>query len=161
MIESLLCQALIDALSPIAVAPVVFQGNWLLDESGTFKGMEIYDAAKIEVNVEPRRYDDYFGHILDFRCEIVVSLTMEHDPTYRALCVSYMKIVDRLEMWQGKISRVKADLTLKNANGAAVFDPVGFRLDGGNNAIDPATGTQTIIQSFTIRGRNTRHLSAD
>ncbi len=154
-VEQQLCKRLADILKEL-LPGVDVEGNFLPDETDTFKGMDVYQGASIDVVVSTRAYDTFSTHTAELRVDINGELPVESDPDLSATIGLYADIVHLLEDWRGDIASVKRDLTLKDGEDCTIFDPVGLRLDNGDFELDPESKSRTFQLPFTVRGRITK-----
>jgi len=127
------------------------EGNWAVDES-YLKGVDTATTEKLEINVSPRKYDGYTSRMAEFSVSLEGEFSLADDASFARTTEVYELMVGKLDEWHGDITAVKRDLSVSEGNGCR-FDPVGFRLDGGNVEIDRDTKTRHITQQFTIKGR--------
>jgi len=130
------------------------EGNWLVDDD-FLKGVESGKTEKMEISVSPRKYDGYTSRVAEFAVTIDTTFSLADDADLIRTVEAYELIVGKLEQWHADISAVKSDLYFNNEIEHIGFDPVGFKIDGGNFDIDRETKTRHLTQQFTIKGRIT------
>ncbi len=146
-VEQQLCKRLADILKEL-LPDVDVEGNFLPDETDTFKGMDIYRGGRLDVVVGTRKYESYTSLTAEMDVALEGEFPVAEDADLTASLETYERIVGLLETWHGDVAAVKSALTIDG-----VFGPVGLRLSGGVFELDRETKTRVLSQTFTLRGR--------
>ena len=165
VIEQEICKRVATAFKAVLPGFDV-EGNFLPDETGTFKGMEVYSPGKLIVTVGARSYPAYTTLIATVRVELECEIPVEADASLERALAAFGAATALLEEWHGNLAAVKRDIgitpggagesgqvTPGGAGESGGFDPVGLRLSGGDFDLDRDDKTRRFSQSFEIKGR--------
>ena len=147
VIEQEICKRVATAFKAVLPGFDV-EGNFLPDETGTFKGMEVYSPGKLIVTVGARSYPAYTSLIATLEVSLECEIPVEADASLERAVAAFGAMTALLEEWHGSLAAVKRDLTVEDG-----FDPVGLRLSGGDFDLDRDDKTRRFSQSFEIKGR--------
>ena len=151
LVEKRIMEKLDAALKAANVEGVEVVGAWQPSAAGTVKATESAALGYLTVKVNPREYDGYLTKGCALSCTVELDVRAESD----ANGASYLAITDALAdvlfHWHDAVENVVADFS--DIDG---FDPVGFRLDGGEVGVDKTAAVWTYLHNFTLRGVITR-----
>lgn len=145
VLEKRLCERIVLRLHE-GLSGVSVEGSWLPESNNIIKGASNPNAsARIDVSVGARSYNGYTSRVAEIKVRIEGRFAASIDKDAQKAACAYGTLTDGiLERWQADIQAVKSDLTLED------FEPIGFRLDGGDWEID--ADDRVFTQSFTLKG---------
>ncbi len=147
MIEQDIEKAVIERVGAIGIDGMDVSGLWQPSAEGVVKGTEgSGSTAFLAVVANPRSSETFSLPRADITVSLALAVLVDRAPDGDALREFTEPLFALLADWQANISSVKADFTVEG------FNPVGFRLDGGNVSYDRAARAWSVSQSFTLRG---------
>ena len=148
MIEKEIEQAVLEAVSSLAMDGLDIDGIWQKSPDGRAKGSEDPNArAILRVVAAPRRFDAFSSPKVNVPVSIALSVRMETAPDGEALSAYTRPLFDLLQEWQLSVDAVKNEFTTMH------FSPFGIRVDGGDIGFSgEPRNCWTITQKFTLRG---------
>ena len=143
--ERTLCRKLVHILRE-RLPGIAVEGTWLSESNNIVKGAaNPNSSARVDVNVGTRAYGGFSSRVTEIKVRIEGRFAAPIDKDAQKAADAYGTLTDGiLERWQADIQAVKSDLTLED------FEPVGFRLDGGDWETD--ADDRFFTQSFTLKG---------
>lgn len=152
MIEQLLEAAFMAKIAELEIAGLVVYGFWQPTELGVLKAIETAAPAALGVVTAPRSYETYTSAKAVFTTVATLKIRRDSNPTGAELAQYAEPVFDLFQSWQMSIDKVKNDFTLTDNQGAPLFTPHGFKLDGGAPRIEPDAGAWSVTQTLTLRG---------
>ena len=152
MIEKLVESAVIAKIAALNLSRAAVTGFWQATATGVPKGREGGEPVQIAVVVSPRSYESFTSAKAQLRVAVTMTVRRDSFPTGAELETFAAPLFDLFETWQKSIAQVRADFTLTDAQGSALFTPHGMRLDGGDVSTDQGESVWIISQTFTLRG---------
>ncbi len=152
MIEKLVEAAVIAKIAALELPGVAVDGFWQTTGTGVPKGREGASSAALAVVVAPRSFESFTSAKAQLRVAVTLKVRRDACPTGAELETLASPLFDLLQTWQKSIAQVKADFTLTEDDGASLFTPHGFRLDGGDVSTDQEASVWIVSQTFTLRG---------
>ena len=143
--ERTLCRKLVHILRE-RLPGIAVEGTWLSESNNIVKGAaNPNSSARVDVNVGTRAYGGFSSRVTEIKVWIEGRFAASIDKDAQKAACAYGTLTDGiLERWQADIQAVKSDLTLED------FEPVGFKLDGGDWETD--ADDRFFTQSFTLKG---------
>lgn len=145
LVEKRIMEKIEAALAAANVSGIEVVGAWQVEDS---KGIETADLGGIvAVRVNPREYQGYLTHDAALSCVVTLTVRAETDATSALRLAATDALTALLSRWHYVVEDVAADFA-----GIDGFDPVGFRLDGGDVGLDRASSAWNYSHNFTLRG---------